>query len=444
MNISISIYILLLITYFLLSLTAIDNSYSNEDSDEDELSDYTLYYHEYEFDWNDISSWEEDEDYATAKLPHACTHTIEVIDHKLCIIGKTKKEAKKDIKDPTREVHGSPVDNKNGGFVINFKKKHNNEEFNMKHINSEEMQHLFYNKPHPHILTKQELDDAMKNGKLNTIGNTFSVTYHGMVFDFIKDKDWKKINAHHTPRYMDNHHIRPKIVQNNDPAPQIQDQLDDMWNELDHYNHFVKEMSYSRKRYKGPKLVIPPGTQNAAWPSDPHHALNLYIPNKRPRGAPRIKDLPGNWNKLWGRTPEADYLDYGTIYPKQSNTMTSHQLKGVQNFKDHPARVKSEFPKQHTHSNNNDKKTNKNKNKNKKTNNNNNNNLFGNAPMKQDKNGNVYVRPGMTNMNDNIDADGKKDSDFNNNNNKNKYKEHNIHDTKHPMQGLSNPMMMKM
>ena len=178
------------------------------------------------------------------------------------MIGKTKEEAAQDIKDPHREVHGSPVDDKGGGFVLNFKKKNHKESFNMKHINSEEMHHLWYNGRHPHILTREELDDAIKNGKLNKFGNTFSVTYHGMVFDFTKDKDWKKINAHHTPRYMDNDHVRPKVVQNNDPAPQIQDMLDDEWRELDHYNHFVRENSYPRKRYLGPNLIIPPGTQN--------------------------------------------------------------------------------------------------------------------------------------------------------------------------------------
>ena len=240
-----------------------DDNFDDEEEEEEELSDHTLYYHEYEFDWDNEDDWFEDEDYAQQQLPHACTHRLEVLDHKLCVIGKRKETALRDIKDPQREVHGSPVDDKNGGFVLNFKKHKNKESFNMKHINSEEMQHLFYNKPHPHILTRSELDNALKTGSLKEFGNTFSVTYHGMVFDFTKDKDWKKVNAHHTPRYMDNKHVRPKIVQNNDPAPQIQDQLDDEWEQLDHYNHFVKEGSYARKRYKGPKLIIPPGTQNA-------------------------------------------------------------------------------------------------------------------------------------------------------------------------------------
>lgn len=236
----------------------------DEVDDESSLSDYTLYSHEYEFDWDNEADWFEDEEYAAAKLPHACTHEIEIIQHKLCIIGKTKKEAANDLKDPHHEVAGHPLSEKNGGFVINFKKQNGAEKFHLKHINGEEMQHLFYRQPHPHIMNRDELEQAIKNGKLHNIGNNFHVTYHGMVFDFTKDKDWRKIGSHHSPRYMDNKNIRPKVVQNNDPAPQVQDRLDDMWQELDHYNHFQswKTNGYSRRRYKGPKLVIPPGTKN--------------------------------------------------------------------------------------------------------------------------------------------------------------------------------------
>ena len=234
-----------------------------DDFDDEELSDYTLYYHEYEFDWENEADWFEDEDYAAAKLPHACTHEIEIIEHKLCIIGKTKKEAVNDLKDPHHEVAGHPLTEKNGGFVINFKKQNGAEKFHLKHINGPEMQHLFYRQPHPHIMNRDELEQAIKNGKLNQFGNNFHVTYHGMVFDFTKDKDWRKIGSHHSPRYMDNKNIRPKVVQNNDPAPQVQDRLDDIWQELDHYNHFEgwRTDGYARRRYKGPKLVIPPGTQ---------------------------------------------------------------------------------------------------------------------------------------------------------------------------------------
>lgn len=238
------------------------DTFDEEYEDDDELSDYTLYFHEYEMDWDNPADWEQDDDYAKQNVPHACSHTLEIIDHKLCVVGNTLKEAKDKIKDIHREVSGSPPSDRKSGFVLNFKKKNGKESFNMKHINSEEMVHLWKNRAHPHILTREELDQAMKQGKLNQFGNTFSVTYHGMVFDFTKDKDWKKINAHHNPRYMDNHHVRPKVVQNNDPAPQIQDQLDEEWRELDHYNHFVRENSYPRKRYLGPDLIIPPGTQN--------------------------------------------------------------------------------------------------------------------------------------------------------------------------------------
>ena len=45
---------------------------------------------------------------------------------------------------------------------------------------------------------------------------------------------------------------------------------------------------------------------------------------------------------MWGRTPEADYMDYGSIFGN-ANTMKSHRVKGVQSFRYHPARVKKEF-----------------------------------------------------------------------------------------------------
>ena len=60
-------------------------------------------------------------------------------------------------------------------------------------------------------------------------------------------------------------------------------------------------------------------------------------------GAPKIKDLPGNWNRIWGRGPIADYLDYGTIYPQKVNQAKSHWIKAQQDFRDHPARNKAEL-----------------------------------------------------------------------------------------------------
>eukprot|EP01083_Nonionella_stella_P085692 237674_1 len=434
----VSLYLLLSISYFVFV--------TSNSVEEDDLSDYTLYYHQYEFDWDKADDWMADDEYTQANLPHACTHRLEVLDHKLCVIGKSLGQSSKDIQNPSRVPNGHPVNDKNGGFVINFKKKNGKERFKLHHINTKDMDHIFYNKAHPHIMTKEELQDAIRNGKLNTMGNTFSVTYHGLVFDFVKNADWRKIGSHHSPRYMDNTHIRPKLVQNNDPAPQIQDQLDQMWEELDHYNNFVKEMSYSRKRYKGPKLVIPPGTQNAAWPSDPHHALNLFIPNKRPRGAPKIKDLPGQWNKMWGRTPEADYLDYGTVFPRNENANLLHRMRGEQDFTQHPARNKKELGEpEHPLFQAGEKPKNTNQNTNKKDttktkkeafNGDKTGSPFGNVPTKKDKDGNVYVRPGMTNMNDRVDADGKTDKDY-----KDPYKEHNIGDSGH-FRGMSNPMMM--
>ena len=67
---------------------------------------------------------------------------------------------------------------------------------------------------------------------------------------------------------------------------------------------------------------------------------------------------------------------------------------------------------------------------------------FKNVPTQKDDKGNVYVRPGMTNMNDNIDADGNIDADFLKK--KDKYSEHNLHDKPHPFQGLSNPIFSNM
>lgn len=154
-------------------------------------------------------------------------------------------------------------------------------------------------------------------------------------------------------------------------------------------------------------------------------------------------DLPGNWNKMWGRTPEADYLDYGTIYPKEQHTQNlAHRIKGVQSFRHHPARVKSEFNEPKDAPNLVKKKEEEIKKeqeeKKKKED-----KHFKNVPTKKDKNGNVYVRPGMTNMNDNTDADGRLDEDYKKEDNK-YMKEHNLHDQAHPFQGLSNPLFANM
>ena len=186
-----------------------------------------------------------------------------------------------------------------------------------------------------------------------------------------------------------------------------------------------------------------------AWPSDPHHALNLYIPNKRPRGAPRIVDLPGNWNKMWGRTPEADYLDYGTINPGTQNgakNQRRHRIKAAQSFRYHPARVKSEFgePKDAPNVIKRKEELKKEEEAKKKREKKKEDKHFKNVPTQKDKKGNVFVRPGMTRMSDKVDADGRLDADFEERQKAKYAKEHNIQDTNHPFKGLSNPLFTNM
>ena len=155
--------------------------------------------------------------------------------------------------------------------------------------------------------------------------------------------------------------------------------------------------------------------------------------------------MPGNWNKMWGRTPEADYLDYGTVNPQQQDGKLNYRIKGVQDFANHPARVKEELQEAKNEKINeaNNKKQQEEKKKKKSKEKKKAQTIYGNVPTTKDKNGNVYVRPGLTNMNDDRDADGNLDKDVLNKK-KDNYKEHNVQDSPHPFQGLSNPLMMNM